>query len=106
VSIDIRGNSDKIIKTIATALENYQRDHPDAQIDLYRQNVVSVRVRIIDRSIAKKSKAERNDLAWSYLSDLSDDVQSDISMLLVLTPDEAQKSFANLEFEDPHPSRL
>jgi hypothetical protein len=67
---------------------------------------VSVRVRIIDPSFDGKTKPERNDIVWNYLTELSDDEQSDISMLLLLTPSETKHSFANFEFEDPVPSKL
>jgi stress-induced morphogen len=107
MAIDVpRGHSDVTIKKIIAALENYEHDHADARITLYRQNPVSVRVRIIDPSFAGKGKPERNQLAWNYLNELSEDVQSDISMLLLLTPDETKKSFANFEFDDPVPSKL
>jgi stress-induced morphogen len=107
MSIDIlRGKSDKTINAIKAVLEKYQRDHADAQISLYRQNSVSVRIRIIDPSFDSKNKLERNQLVWNYLGELSDDVQSDISMLLLLTPNETKRSFANFEFEDPIPSKL
>ena len=41
---------------------------------------------------------------WNYFDSLSDEIQSDISMLVLLTPSEVKKSFANMEFEDPVPS--
>jgi hypothetical protein len=107
MAIDIsRGRSDETIKKIIAALKKYQEDHPRARIALYRQNSVSVRVRIIDPSFAGKGKPERHEFAWRYLAELSDDVQSDISMLLLLTPDEKRESFANIEFDDPVPSKL
>lgn len=107
MSIDIpRGKSDGKIESIKAQLKKYEHDHPDAKISLYRQNSVSVRVRIIDSSFKGKDKPDRNQLVWKYLDDLSEDVQSDISMLLLLTPDEATESFANFEFDDPIPSKL
>ena len=38
--------------------------------------------------------------------DLQNVLQSDISTLLLLTPDETNASFANFEFDDPVPSKL
>jgi len=46
------------------------RDHSEARISLYRQNSVSVRVRIIDPSFEGKGKPERNDLVWHYFRGL------------------------------------
>jgi hypothetical protein len=37
---------------------------------------------------------------------LPDEIQSDLSSLILLAPEETKKSFANLEFEDPIPSQL
>jgi hypothetical protein len=52
------------------------------------------------------SRAERNEVVWKYLDQLSDEDQGDISMLVLLAPDETRASLANLEFDDPIPSRL
>lgn len=102
----LRGRSDAVVETIVAALNAYERDHPESQIDVYRQNSVSVRVRIIDPDLARFSKSQRNELVWRYFDVLSEDEQSDISMLLLLTPNERKNSFANSEFEDPSPSEL
>jgi stress-induced morphogen len=96
-----RGNSDKTLERIKKVLQSYAADYPHAQIDLYRQNPVSVRIRIINPEFAHLSRVARHERVWNYLDSLSEDTQSDISMLLLLTPDEAKKSFANIEFEDP-----
>ncbi len=101
-----RGESDDVIQKIIPVLENYKVDHPQAQIDLYRQNSVSVRVRIIDPDFARQGKPQRSQQAWQYLDQLPEDVQGDISTVLLLTPDETKMSFANFEFEDPIPSDL
>jgi hypothetical protein len=101
-----RGNSDEVIDRIIEALRAYEADHPSAQIDLYRLNSVSVRVRIIDPAFAARSKIDRSKEAWKYLNSLPDEVQSDLSSLILLTPQETKMSFANLEFEDPVPSHL
>ena len=57
----------------------YEADHPHAKIDLYRQNSVSVRVRIIDPDFVGYGRPQRSQQAWRYLEKLPDDVQSDIS---------------------------
>jgi hypothetical protein len=102
----LRGDSDPVIEEIIGALKFYEDDHPNSQIDLYRQNPVSVRIRIIDSNFARHNKIERNKSVWNYLGKLADDAQSDISSLILITPDETEKSFSNLEFNDPVPSNL
>ena len=101
-----RGNSDGIIDRIIAALDIYETDHARAQINLYRQNSVSVRVRIVDPDFAGQGKPQRSQQVWRYLDRLPEDVQSDISTVLLLTPDETKASFANLEFDEPIPSKL
>jgi hypothetical protein len=101
-----RGKTDAVLDRIIEVLRAYEQDHPQARIDLYRQNRVSVRIRIIDPDFAGTGKSERSQRAWTYLEKLDDDTQGDISTLLLLTPDETKMSFANFEFEDPVPSNL
>lgn len=101
-----RGDADQIVERIKQALETYLKDHPEADIALYRQNSVSVRVRIVDAVFGGKSRPERSDMVWKYLEILSEDDQSEISSLILLTPDETGNSFANFEFENPIPSGL
>jgi stress-induced morphogen len=101
-----RGGSDAIIESIERALQPYQQDHPSSEIDIYRQNSVSIRVRVIDPDFAGMSRVARNDRVWKYFDQLSDEEQGDISMLVLLTPEETRASMANLEFDDPIPSRL
>jgi hypothetical protein len=102
----VRGASDPVIDEIIEALKNYEADHPGSQIDLYRQDPVSVRVRIIDSDLAGSNKIDRNKLVWGYLHRLSEEAQSDVSTLILLTPEETKMSFANFEFNDPVPSIL
>ncbi|MGC8638380.1 MAG: hypothetical protein ACP5XB_00715 [Isosphaeraceae bacterium] len=102
----LKGERDDIMGQIEAVLETYQRDHVKAQITMYRQNSMSVRIRIIDPDFTGMSKADRNDLVWNYLDRLAEDAQADVSVLLLLTPSETPKSFANMEFEDPVPSTL
>lgn len=101
-----RGATDDVLEEIKSVLSAYLKDHAAARIDLYRQNSASVRIRIIDSDLRGMTKRERNDLIWKYLEPVSDQSQADISMLILLTPDEVGKSMANLEFEDPVPSML
>jgi hypothetical protein len=106
MAIQIRGDSDDVIASMIVALKAYQADHPNAQIDIYRQNSVSVRVRINDPGFAGQGKGDRSKLVWKYLHTLPIDVQSDLSTLILLTPEETSRSLANLEFDDPIPSSL
>ena len=101
-----RGSSNTVIDQIVAALGKYEADHGQSRIDVYRQNPVSVRVRIIDPDFAGQGKPQRSQQVWRCLDQLPDEVQSDISTMLLLTPDETKQSFANVEFEDPVPSKF
>ena len=102
----LRGDTDPVIEQIIQALKIYEDDHPNSEIALYRQNPVSVRIRIIDPNFARHNKIQRNRSVWNYLGKLAEDTQSDISTLILLTPNETESSFANFEFNDPVPSSL
>ncbi len=51
-------------------------------------------------------RVDREPGVWKILKTLPEDVFSNITMLLLLTPDEMEGSMANQEFDDPIPSRL
>ena len=100
------GNSDDCIVKIEAVLCKYRNEHAGAQTKVYRQNPASVRIRIIDPGFANADRVQRDDAVWQYLDKLPAEVQSDISMLVLLTPEETETSLANLEFDDPVRSRL
>src|SRR5262249_54034422 len=95
-----------VVKQIVEALKGYEFAHPKAEIEVYRQNSVSVRIRVIDAAFANKPRADREEEVWAALKGLPDDVVSEITLLLLFTQEEAKKSFANAEFENPIPSKL
>jgi hypothetical protein len=97
---------DPILRQIADALGDYDQAHPQGQIEAYRQNSVSVRIRILSPEFAGRSRAQREDEVWAVLDKLPEEAVAEISLLLLLTPEEAKNSFASSEFDDPVPSRL
>ena len=101
-----RPKSDEVLDVISGALAIYQADHPRADVKLYRQNSMSVRLRIIDPDFRGTNRAERSQAVWKYLDVLPDGAVADISTVLLLTPDETKNSFANMEFDEPLPSKL
>jgi len=97
---------DESLKQIVKVLKKYNAAHPQAEVEVYRQNSVSVRVRVIDAHFEGKSRAAREEELWKLLEQLPEEVVSEISLLLLLTPEEAKKSFASMEFDNPISSRL
>lgn len=103
----VRGPKDTVVEALVNALSDYERQHPGAEASVYRQNPGAVRVRIIDDRFAGMSRARRHDDVWQFLSDrVDEDAMSEISTLLLLPTAELRSSLANLEFDDPLPTKL
>ncbi len=94
------------VRAILDILESYKLSHPEARIAAYRQNSGSIRIRIIDPDFRKLDKAQRHDQIWEILDPLSEDILSQITVLLLMTLEEVKTSFANMDFENPVPSNL
>jgi stress-induced morphogen len=97
---------DAVLKQIVEALKPYDAAHPRAKIEAYRWNSVSIRVRVIDPDFAGKDELDREEEVWGLLKDVPDEAVSEITLLLLFTPEEAKKSFANMDFDDHIPSRI
>ena len=97
---------DPDVQSLLDVFGVYEKDHPSADIEVYRQSTSSIRIRVIDPDFKGMDMAERDDAIWKFLEQAPEDVQSQITFLLLLRPQETKKSFANMEFEDPVPSHL
>lgn len=102
-----RSGGDPHVRKIRNVLQRkYASEHPRARIDVKRFNSVSVRVRVIDPDFRGKTMAERDRQLWQALHELPEETHSEITMLLPFTPEEADTSVMNLDFENPAPSRF
>lgn len=77
-----------------------------ARTEAYRYNSASIRVRIVDERFNGRSIPEREAMVEPHLEKLPKDTQADITMLLLLPPEETEESVLNVEFEHPSPSVL
>src|SRR5258706_16020403 len=95
-------------RKIAELLEKHFPDHPaDYPADAYRYNSASIRVRVVSERFEGKNRAERGKLVYPWLKrELPTDTWQDITLILLLTPDEVENSLMNREFDHPTPSRL
>jgi stress-induced morphogen len=94
-------------KRIERLLSDRFADHPaDYPPEAYRYNPASIRVRVVDESFRGKSRPEREAMVLPLLQKLGEEVRADITVLLLLSPEEVNQSMMNLEFEEPTPSRL
>ncbi len=94
------------VEQVLQVLDQYKSKHPNAQILVCRQNSVSIRIRIVDRDFSGLDRVDREPAIWHLLKALPEEIFANITMLLLLTPEETEGSLANQEFEYPIPSRL
>ena len=104
--IDRSDKPDKQVQQILDVLAAYEHAHAQAQIEGRRHNSVSIRLRIIDSDFQGVDRQDREPEVWNLLKQLPEDVFVNITMLLLLTPDEAEHSLASQEFDHPVPSLL
>jgi stress-induced morphogen len=103
----VRGDQDENVGAILKALETYEKEFSGSDAAIYRQNPGVIRVRIIDDRFAGMPRSRRHDEVWQFLTQhLGEDLMAEIAALLLLPTSELRSSLANLEFEDPLPSRL
>jgi stress-induced morphogen len=103
---DLSAQPDGQVQQILDLLTAYERVHPHAQIEGRRHNPVSIRLRIIDPDFQGMDRIEREPAVWKLLHQLPEEVFVNITMLLLLTPEETAHSLASQEFEHPIPSRV
>ncbi len=94
-------------------VERVLREAGFEQVDAYRYNSASIRVRVIDSSFEGLSRVKRDAKVEKVLKTLPPRTQGDIVMLLTFAPSELEdpqkhlrENFMNMEFEDPSPSEL
>lgn len=83
------------------------------QVDAYRYNSASLRVRVIDQRFESLPREERDKIVEPFIDKLPPSTQSDIVTLVLLSPSEYEQpdetfreSSLNIEFENPSPSML
>lgn len=93
-------------------IEDVLRKEGFAQVDAYRYNLASIRVRVIDPRFETLSAEKRDSMVEPILERLPEHTQRDILSLFTFAPSELQKGVKfrdfglNREFEDPSPSIL
>ena len=94
-------------KAIEEMLKKHFSDYPKKLPSIaYRYNPYSIRVRLVDKQFKGMSLSERYRLVELLIECLPEETQEDITILLILAPDELNRSAMNLEFETPTPSPL
>jgi len=94
-----RAKDDPTLVEIRAVLDRDGLALPEAKVDVYRSNPASIRVRIVSPAFKGLNLVDRDELVWPRLRALlSDDARSDLSLLLLLAPDELRRSLGNREF--------
>jgi stress-induced morphogen len=96
-------------KTDESRLVESELGRQFAQVECYRYNDYSLRLRIIDEQFRGLSQVQRGELVDPWLHKLPESIQEDLVFVLLLSPDETtQPRYAtqNLEFTDPSPFRI
>lgn len=101
MAVNFRGPVDPIMVSIADTLRRYTDAHPSAEAEVFRYSPVSVRARVIDPDFRGKGRAERHRVIWPLLNTLDEDSLAELTMVLLLTPEERETSMANRDFEGP-----
>jgi len=94
-------------REIESLLRERFPDHsPEYPPKAYRYNSASIRVRLVSDRFEEMNRSERERMVMPIIRDLDEETRADITVLLLLTPEEMTQSLMNLEFEHPTPSRL
>lgn len=102
----IRGKADPAVRALQRRLAEYEARYPNAEIELYRSNAACIRVRVVDRRFGRMSFTDRHDHLWDFLQEgVPDDVMSQISVLLPVTPAQAKQDNYRIDFDDPVAAR-
>ncbi len=94
-------------------VENVLRPFFD-QVDAYRYNSASLRIRVIDRKFESKSRAERDAMVEEKLLELPLETQQDIINIVTLAASHFDEGHSlnfgdlvmNMEFENPSPDDI
>ena len=95
------------VKTPETrTIEEWLNKQGYAAAEAYRYNSASIRVRVVDSRFSGKSLTKREELVFPLIEQLPEDIFCDVTMLLLVTPEELNEPYnlVNLEFDHPQPS--
>lgn len=95
--------TDKVEKFL---LEYFPDHPPEFPPTAYRYNPASIRVRIVSNRFKGISRGDREDIVWPILRKLPNKIRQDITILVLLPPEELKESHLNFEFEHPSPSLI
>ena len=97
---------DSPVEQVRLALERLKAEYPDARVAVRRYTPYFIRVRVLASSFEGISRTARDNKAWKCLEQVPEDTVQQITLLALLTPEEAEHSLVSAEFDQPSESRL
>jgi stress-induced morphogen len=91
----------KETKAVEQLIDKHFPNSPKNLPRVYRYSPVSIRARIVDDRFRGKNRSEREKMVQPLIRGLPDEVQEDLTILLLLAPDELKDSLMNREYENP-----
>jgi stress-induced morphogen len=104
----VKKEQNRKTRAIFNALKRAFPELPDEPEEVvYQYNPIAIRVRVVSPKFRGKSAAEREEMINGAIRSVSPKVTEDISMLFMLTPEEANHpTLLHREFDDPTDSYL
>jgi stress-induced morphogen len=100
---------DEATKSVQTLAKGWLKGHgfTRAKVEVYRRMPGrSIRVRIVDSKFSGKLMADRVRMTEGLLDDVPEEIDREITLVLLLGPNELKTHLMNAEFENPTPVRL
>jgi len=109
MSKNARKATDEATKRVQVLAECWLKGHgfERAKVEVYRRMPGrSIRVRVVDRQFSGKLLIDRDRMTQGFLGDVPEEIDQEITLVLLLGPDELKKDLMNAEFDNPTPVRL
>jgi ribosome maturation factor RimP len=97
---------DQATKRVQALAEGWLKNHgfERARVEVYRRMPGrSIRVRVVDRQFSGKLLEDRARMTEGFLVGLPEEIDQEITLVLLLSPDELKKNLMNVEFDHPSP---
>jgi hypothetical protein len=96
----------KQTKQVERLVDKHFPDCPKDFPRAYRYSPASIRVRIVDERFKEMNRSERWKMVMPLIRTLPEDIRQELTVLLLLSPDELSDSLMNREYEKPSPHQL
>lgn len=106
---DVKKTNDAETDFVRARAEHWLQSHGfvSARVDVYRKIPGhSIRVRIVHSRFTDRLIEDRDRMTDGLLSDVPEEIDRDITLVLLLGPEELEADFMNAEFDNPVPAYL